>query len=261
MGGPRLSSTARGWIGIPLVALTAVTVTVLLHRARFERTLLALTETRLAFAAADVGARIQSGLDLGLDLPAMANVQAILDAETRDDPKILAVEVLDAAGKILFRAGPAAAGARPGGPGEAAAGGEGDRAAGPGDAADAEAGVGDDRRRAGDVVWSDAGSGLIAGRSGLVDIFGEPAGTLVLSYSRSSVAATTAAMTFLLARVALVLVLLLALAGLAWLWARAAPRDPPPARGPATPDVAGEAPAPGSPAPPGREPAATGLRP
>jgi hypothetical protein len=80
-------------------------LTVMLNYLKFERTFLDVTESRLGFIAADLRTRIQTGLDLGLDLAAMTNVQPIIDAEAGMDPQILAIVVYDEGGRILFSSG------------------------------------------------------------------------------------------------------------------------------------------------------------
>lgn len=98
------------WVPIWVKAAAVVTLIVALALAligmlnffRFEQTLRATTEARLGFVANDLKTNIQTGLDLGLDLSSMTNVQNIIDREAATDPGILGIDVFDDHARILF---------------------------------------------------------------------------------------------------------------------------------------------------------------
>jgi hypothetical protein len=98
------------WIPIWVKAAAVVTLIVgltlaligMLNFFRFEQTLRATTEARLGFVAKDLKANIQTGLDLGLDLSSMTNVQDIIEREAATDPGILGIDVFDDQAEVLF---------------------------------------------------------------------------------------------------------------------------------------------------------------
>lgn len=104
----RSTLSSRIALVVTLIIGLAVALTVLLNYFKLAQTLAGVAETRLAFTAGDLRGRIEAGLDLGLELTAMANVEAIVASEAAGDQKVLAVTVFDAAGRVLFAAGPQA---------------------------------------------------------------------------------------------------------------------------------------------------------
>jgi hypothetical protein len=87
---------------VTLIAGLALALIGMLNFFRFEQTLRATIEARLAFIAKDLKANIQTGLDLGLDLSSMSNVQNIIEREAATDPRILGIEVFDDHLRVLF---------------------------------------------------------------------------------------------------------------------------------------------------------------
>jgi hypothetical protein len=87
---------------VTLIVGSALALVGMLNFFRFEQTLRATTEMRLGFIAEDLKGNIQTGLDLGLDLSSMSNVQAIIDREAAADPGILGIDVFDDHARILF---------------------------------------------------------------------------------------------------------------------------------------------------------------
>jgi hypothetical protein len=98
------------WVPIWVKAAAVVTLIVglalaligMLNFFRFEQTLRATTEARLGFIAKDLKTNIQTGLDLGLDLASMSNVQDIIEREAATDPRILGIDVFDDHAQVLF---------------------------------------------------------------------------------------------------------------------------------------------------------------
>ena len=102
-----LRATLSGRIALVVILIIGLGVglTVLLNYFKLAQTLAAVSETRLGFLAHDLRSRIESGLDLGLDLGAMDNVQSIIEGAAAGDAKILAITVFDADGTVLYGAG------------------------------------------------------------------------------------------------------------------------------------------------------------
>ncbi|MEZ5584347.1 MAG: hypothetical protein R3F37_17775 [Candidatus Competibacteraceae bacterium] len=83
----------------------ALALTVMLNYVKFERTFSRLLESRFAFVVLDLRTVIQTGLDLGLELSAMSNVQTILARVAERDDQILAIAVFDDRGHLTFNHG------------------------------------------------------------------------------------------------------------------------------------------------------------
>jgi hypothetical protein len=94
-------------IGVTIVIIIAFALglTVMLNYAKFERTFSDLAESRFAFMVRDLRTVTETGLDLGLDLSTMTNVQGIIEREAAKDDQILSIEVFDEQGVILYRTG------------------------------------------------------------------------------------------------------------------------------------------------------------
>ena len=158
------------WVPIWVKAAAVVTLIVglalaligMLNFFRFEQTLRATTEARLGFVAKDLKANIQTGLDLGLDLSSMSNVQNIIDREAATDPGILGIDVFDDHAQVLFST---AAGATevqiP---------------------AAWRAAIGSDA----DAVWQASDRAQMVVGTGLTSNFGADVGGVALRYSRAS---------------------------------------------------------------------------
>lgn len=76
-----------------------------LHAARMEATLTEVEASRILFTLADLGADFEKSLDRGYDITQLANAQAALEAEARNDPDILSLSVSDARGRQAFHTG------------------------------------------------------------------------------------------------------------------------------------------------------------
>jgi hypothetical protein len=195
----RWSLATKLSIAVSLILLAVVSVTALLHYFRFESSLREVTEARLRLHAAEISSRIQGGLDLGLDLPAITNIQEILDSERAIDPAIAAIEVFNAQGRPLYRS---------------AAGNDApltEEELGQLAASKAKASEDDDSGEVAPVPAAvallGASQGRLAAHAGLTDIFGQEAGSVVLSYSGEGLAGSLRAMARLLLLLALGLIL------------------------------------------------------
>jgi hypothetical protein len=85
-----------------MIILIALALTLVLNLFKFEEALRNVTESRLSFIANDLETRIQTGLDLGLELSEMDNVQNIIASAALDEADIVGIDVFDDAGTILF---------------------------------------------------------------------------------------------------------------------------------------------------------------
>ncbi|NJN45731.1 MAG: hypothetical protein HC808_03750 [Candidatus Competibacteraceae bacterium] len=83
----------------------ALALTVMLNYVKFERTFSHLLESRFAFVVLDLRTVIQTGLDLGLELSAMSNVQTIIERAAERDDQILSITVFDDQKNLTFEHG------------------------------------------------------------------------------------------------------------------------------------------------------------
>lgn len=103
------SLSLRISLPIVLVSALAIGLTVFLNVGKLERTLAEVEQSRLHFTLADLQDNLETGLDLGLPIRGLGNAQAALDFETRADPDILSISVVDPEGVVVFHSGSAAA--------------------------------------------------------------------------------------------------------------------------------------------------------
>lgn len=101
----RLSLTFKIASVVTLIMVLVTGLTITLNFLKFEQTLRAVTISRLTYIAEDVVGRIQTGLDLGLDLASMTNVRRIIEDEAASDPEIVGIDVFDDRGRVLFSTG------------------------------------------------------------------------------------------------------------------------------------------------------------
>lgn len=94
---------------ITLVVLSAVVITAALNYAKFTQVTETLDGTRYAFLAGDLKATLEASLNLGLPLDQIENAQEIVDRQRARYPELLAIEVFDETGTVLY----ASARARP----------------------------------------------------------------------------------------------------------------------------------------------------
>jgi hypothetical protein len=97
----RIAATITGAVAF------ALALTVMLNYVKFEHTFSRLLESRFAFVVLDLRTVIQTGLDLGLELSAMSNVQTIIERAAERDDQILSITVFDDQGSLTFNHGEA----------------------------------------------------------------------------------------------------------------------------------------------------------
>lgn len=190
------------WVPIWVKAAAVVTLIVALTLAligmlnffRFEQTLRATTEARLGFIAKDLKANIQTGLDLGLDLSSMSNVQSIIDREAVTDARILGIDVFDDQAQVLFSTEQSATGAQIPGAWRAA--------------------IGSDD----DAVWQASDHAQMVVGTRLTSNFGADVGGVALRYSRASFEEQLQRMLDLLVRLGISTLIITALLSLVVSW-------------------------------------------
>lgn len=88
---------------IGLIAL-ALGLTVLLDHVKFERAFSELVESRFVFVMEELKSTIETGLDLGLSLANMKNMESVIERELQRDDHILSITLFDQE-RILIHAG------------------------------------------------------------------------------------------------------------------------------------------------------------
>lgn len=90
---------------ILLISALAIGLTVFLNVGKLDRTLGELEQSRRQFTLNNLRENLETGLDLGLPVRGLGNAQAAIERETRQDPGIVAIRVLDDRGAVAFYAG------------------------------------------------------------------------------------------------------------------------------------------------------------
>jgi hypothetical protein len=102
-------SLARSHAGLPALFAAACALAfglaATMYGVRLEQTLAQVEASRLRFTLADLQADFEKSLDRGFAIDRLANAQAALEAEARQDPDILSLTVLGANGRRLFHTG------------------------------------------------------------------------------------------------------------------------------------------------------------
>ena len=88
-------------MALAVILSVGLGVTGILSIQTFERTLGEFLSTRFQFVVDDVRQRIETQLDLGLELSDMQNVPVIMGAYLRDDTQILTIEIFDDSGTVI----------------------------------------------------------------------------------------------------------------------------------------------------------------
>ncbi|WP_439813786.1 hypothetical protein [Zavarzinia sp. CC-PAN008] len=100
---PRVGSLALPFLlATALVLALAATATCAVYSAVIARMFAAQVHERGAVVVHDIGAAIEQRMSLGLDLPAMSEIQDLIERRRALDPGILSIEVFDGSGRSLF---------------------------------------------------------------------------------------------------------------------------------------------------------------
>lgn len=100
-----LSPTLRVSAVVTLIIVLALGGAVALTLANFSRALEQTVQSRFQFLGLEVRDSIETGLNLGLALSELTNVQDIIDDRAARDDDVVRIEVVDASGEILFASG------------------------------------------------------------------------------------------------------------------------------------------------------------
>lgn len=98
----RLRVAARVGVLVALFLGLALAVVGAVQFARFEHGFLGLLKSRSGAVVQDLRQSVEVGLDLGLGLDALRNVQDLLDREKSRDGNILSIEAFDQTGSVVF---------------------------------------------------------------------------------------------------------------------------------------------------------------
>ena len=85
-----------------LVLLTALTATAIMSYLIYDRTLSGLVTSRFEYFAIELKRKIEAGLDLGLPLGELDNIDELLRQELLTDRALVALSVINARGVVLF---------------------------------------------------------------------------------------------------------------------------------------------------------------
>jgi len=89
-------------VAMLVVLLAAVTTTTVLGYLIYERTLSGLVTSRFEFIAKEFKSKLEAGIDLGLPLGQLENIDEFLHQEMLRDDSLIAISIVDTNGRILF---------------------------------------------------------------------------------------------------------------------------------------------------------------
>lgn len=94
----------RTKIGLAMfvVLLVALTTTAVLGYFIYERTLSGLVTSRFEFIAKELKSRVEAGIDLGLPLGQLENIDELLRQEMTKDDSLVAISIISTGGRVLF---------------------------------------------------------------------------------------------------------------------------------------------------------------
>jgi hypothetical protein len=110
---PVVTTQTKIVVALLLVLTTALTTTATLGYFIYERTLSGLSENRFAFIGTELKRKVEAGLDLGLPLGELENMNELLRQEILTDDALVALSIRNAKGIILFDTDTARIGTRP----------------------------------------------------------------------------------------------------------------------------------------------------
>jgi len=85
-----------------LVLLVALTTTTVLGYLIYERTLSGLVTSRFEFIAKEFKSKLEAGIDLGLPLGQLENIDEYLHQEMTRDDSLVAISIVSTDGRVLF---------------------------------------------------------------------------------------------------------------------------------------------------------------
>lgn len=95
-------NTGMATVAILVVLLVALTSTMLLGYLIYERTLSGLVTSRFEFIAKELKVKVEAGIDLGLPLGQLENIDELLLQHMASDESVAGISIVHVAGTILF---------------------------------------------------------------------------------------------------------------------------------------------------------------
>jgi len=89
-------------IALFVVLVVALTTTAVLGYFVYDRTLSGLVNSRFEFIAKELKSKIEGGIDLGLPLGQLENIDELLRQEKARDSSLVAISIINSKGNILF---------------------------------------------------------------------------------------------------------------------------------------------------------------
>lgn len=89
-------------VAMLVVLLVALTTTTVLGYLIYERTLSGLVTSRFEFIAKEFKGKLEAGIDLGLPLGQLENIDEFLHQEMMKDDSLVAISIINTSGRILF---------------------------------------------------------------------------------------------------------------------------------------------------------------
>lgn len=87
---------------LQLVFGIALILTALLNYFKFEKTVTNVISSRFVVTVNGLQGDVENAMNLGLSLPELRDLQQLIEREERSDDQILAIEIADTAGTVLF---------------------------------------------------------------------------------------------------------------------------------------------------------------
>lgn len=98
----KLSLSAKIILVLQLVFAFALALTGLLNYFKYEKTVGNIISSRFVVVASGIQSDVENSLDLGLNLSDIRNLQQLIERETAADDQILAMEIFNDGGDILY---------------------------------------------------------------------------------------------------------------------------------------------------------------
>lgn len=107
----RFGVGAKAFAAIVLVLGFSLVLISLLNYFKYEKTFSALQRSKFEVIARDLKAAAETGMNIGLPLPALKNMQDLISRESHRDNQILNIEIFGTDGTVLYSTQPGRAGA------------------------------------------------------------------------------------------------------------------------------------------------------
>ncbi len=108
----RFGVAAKAFAAIVLVLGFSLVLISLLNYFKYEKTFSGLQRSKFEVIARDLKAAAETGMNIGLPLPALKNMQDLIDRERHRDQQILSIDIFGMDGTVLYSTTPGRAGAK-----------------------------------------------------------------------------------------------------------------------------------------------------